>query len=97
MTWAPMRRIRADKTGGVDFQDWLELGIQNGYCSEPVCNTHDGLPSTEEEDQEWEEGYDPCVPAVRLLPGGDVASRWTEYRSGIRGTPLHLVKNHEVP
>ena len=51
----------------VTFQEWLEMGIKLGYCSQPVCNTHDGLPSTEEEDAMWEEGLDPCVPAVRLL------------------------------
>lgn len=51
----------------LSFQDWLQMGIDAGYCSTPVCNTHDGLPSTDEEDAEWEEGLDPCVPAVRLL------------------------------
>jgi hypothetical protein len=50
------------------FQEWLEVGIRLGWCSEPVCNTHDGPPSTREEDEEWEAGYDPCVPAVRLYP-----------------------------
>jgi hypothetical protein len=49
------------------FEQWLNEGIQLGYCSKPVCNTHEGLPSTEEEDEEWENGGDPCVPAVRLL------------------------------
>jgi hypothetical protein len=39
-----------------------------GYCTRPVCATHDGLPSTDEEDAEWEDGYDPCVAAVRLCP-----------------------------
>lgn len=48
------------------------MGIEKGYCSEPVCNTHDGLPSTEEEDAQWEDGLDPCVPAVRLLSEGEV-------------------------
>jgi hypothetical protein len=49
------------------FQEWIVMGIDMGYCSEPVCVTHDGLPSTPEEDAEWENGGDPCVPAVRLL------------------------------
>jgi hypothetical protein len=52
----------------VTFQEWLEIGMDLGYCSEPVCNTHDGLPSTPEEDEMWEDGGDPCVPAVRLYP-----------------------------
>jgi hypothetical protein len=48
------------------FWRWLDEGIEAGFCSQPVCNTHDGLPSTEEEDRDWEDGGDPCVPAVRL-------------------------------
>lgn len=51
----------------MDFDEWLEVGVKEGYCSKPVCNTHDGLPSSEEEDKAWEDGYDPCVPAVRLF------------------------------
>lgn len=48
--------------------EWLEYGIEKGFCSKLVCSTHDGLPSSgEEEDAEWEEGGDPCVPAVRIL------------------------------
>ena len=50
----------------MNFEEWLTAGIKYGYCSEPVCNTHDGLPSTPEEEEEWEQGLDPCVPAVRL-------------------------------
>jgi hypothetical protein len=50
----------------VTFQEWIETGVKLGYCSEPVCNTHDGLPSTDEEDAMWEDGQDPCMPAVRL-------------------------------
>jgi hypothetical protein len=50
----------------MDFDDWLHMGMTNGWCSKIVCATHDGLPATPEEDFQWEEGYDPCVPAVRL-------------------------------
>ena len=49
------------------FEDWLLLGINNGWISRPVCSTHDGLPSTRDEDIEWDEGGDPCVYAVRLF------------------------------
>ena len=37
-----------------------------GWCSDVVCSTHDGLPLTEEEENEMEEGWDPCIPAIRL-------------------------------
>ena len=50
----------------MDMAEWLRLGIERGYCSEPVCHTHDGLPYTEEEETEWEVGFDPCLHAVRL-------------------------------
>lgn len=43
------------------------MGKAKGFCSEVVCATHDGLPSTKEEDEEWEQGFDPCIPVVRLL------------------------------
>jgi hypothetical protein len=49
------------------FDDWLLLGIQNGWVSKPVCSVHDGIPSTREEDLDWEDGGDPCVYAVRLF------------------------------
>jgi hypothetical protein len=51
----------------VTFGEWLRLGIEQGYCSEPVCVTHDGLPSVPGEDEAWESGDDPCLPAVRLF------------------------------
>jgi hypothetical protein len=52
----------------ISYEQWLEVGTKHKFCSEPVCNTHNGLPSTEEEDAMWEDGGDPCVPAVRLYP-----------------------------
>lgn len=51
-----------------EFQAWLTAGIQNGWITEPFCNTHDGDPyMTEEEEKEWEDGGDPCLPVVKLL------------------------------
>jgi len=48
--------------------EWLQYGIKKGFCSDIVCNTHDGLPVvSDEEEAEWEAGGDPCVPAVRIL------------------------------
>jgi hypothetical protein len=31
-----------------------------------VCQTHDGVPQTPEEDDAWEDGWDPCIPVLRL-------------------------------
>lgn len=46
--------------------EWLQIGIINGFCSETFCFTHDGPPTTPEEEQEYEDGGDPCIHGVRL-------------------------------
>jgi hypothetical protein len=48
------------------YDEWYQLGVQNKWCSEVACSTHDGIPMTPEEEAEWDEGYDPCVPVLRL-------------------------------
>lgn len=51
-----------------DFDEWLVAGIAKGWISNPFCNTHDGDPyMTEEEEQEWEAGGDPCQHVLKLL------------------------------
>lgn len=50
------------------FWHWAEHGVSRGWCSEPVCATHDGIPSTPEEQAEWDEGHDPCEHVLRLWP-----------------------------
>jgi hypothetical protein len=48
--------------------EWLQVGIDKGWVSEPFCYTHDGDPyMTEEEQQAWEDGGDPCSPVVKFL------------------------------
>lgn len=54
------------ENGALTQDDWLQLGVKKGWCSEPVCATHAGLPSTEEEMASWDAGGDPCEYAVRL-------------------------------
>jgi hypothetical protein len=50
----------------MDYNEWLEFGIQNGFCSLPFCETHDGIPMHETEERAWDEGGDPCHVAIRL-------------------------------
>ena len=50
---------------GMTRDEWLRYGYDNGFCSPPVCSTHDGVPTTASEDEEFEWG-DPCVSVVRL-------------------------------
>ena len=48
--------------------EWLQIGIDKGWVTEPFCNTHDGDPyMSEEEQQEWEDGGDPCLPVIKIL------------------------------
>ena len=49
----------------MDFEDWIEVGIHNGWCGPVVCYTHDGLPTSNAEDEEWEDS-DPCIHIVRM-------------------------------
>jgi hypothetical protein len=48
------------------FDEWLQEGLTNGFCGPAICYPHDGLPLTEEEDQEYENGGDPCIHILRL-------------------------------
>ena len=47
------------------FDEWLQEGISLGFCGPTICNTHDGLPTSEQEDVEFEES-DPCIHILRL-------------------------------
>lgn len=49
-----------------NFDEWIVYGMEKGWCSPPLCETHDGLPMTQEEERGWEEGGDPCIHAIRL-------------------------------
>lgn len=50
----------------MDFDQWLQYGMENKWIGPPICATHDGLPSTEDEDNAWDEGEDPCIHMLRL-------------------------------
>jgi hypothetical protein len=49
----------------VTYDRWIAIGLKMGWCGPAVCATHDGLPTTAEEDDEMAEG-DPCVHILRL-------------------------------
>ena len=48
-----------------NFEEWMRVGYEAGFIGAPVCYTHDGLPTTEIEDEEFGEG-DPCIHILRL-------------------------------
>lgn len=60
------------------FDEWLAEGIEAGFCTRPVCDTHDGVPWTDEEAEQWEEGWDPCAPVVRLDPPAELVGAGRE-------------------
>ena len=47
------------------YNQWIAIGIEQGWCGPAVCYTHDGLPTTADEDDEFQEA-DPCIYIVRL-------------------------------
>lgn len=52
----------------MDFEEWLRIGIEEGWAGPAICYTHDGLPTSEAEDKEFDEG-DPCIHIIRLYDG----------------------------
>jgi hypothetical protein len=56
----------ADAKANMDYFDWRDLGISKGWISEPFCDTHDAGPITDEEEEAWENGEDPCMFVFRI-------------------------------
>ena len=48
------------------FDEWLKEGYDQGWVGPAVCYTHDGLPMSEGELWQFEEGNDPCMHVLRL-------------------------------
>lgn len=59
----------------LDFDTWMEIGLQRGFVGPPVCYTHDGLPTTKAEDNVFSAGEidDICIHIIR--PYRDMAER----------------------
>lgn len=55
----------------MDYNEWLHIGIKNKWCSVPYCETHEGSPLSNEEMDEFDDGNDPCVFAVRVYGDDD--------------------------
>ena len=49
----------------ITFDEWMKFGIGSGWCGPPVCYTHDGLPMSEDEEEEFLDG-DPCLHILRM-------------------------------
>jgi len=64
-----------------DFKTWLQVGMDNGWCTPPTCATHDGIPPTVEGRDMWARGEDPCEHVLRLWPEGQTATKPSETAS----------------
>ena len=54
------------------FDEWLRTGMDCGWCGPAVCSTHDGTPTSDAEDDDFEEGADPCVHILRLYENAEI-------------------------
>lgn len=55
----------------VDFETWLRQGMDAGFVGPPVCDIHDGTPTSAEEDAEWDEYGEVCIHILRLYPDAE--------------------------
>lgn len=62
-----INNIQDEISSAQEFEIWLTNGIERGWVTKPFCNTHEGDPYlTEDEEQEWEDGGDPCQVVIKL-------------------------------
>jgi hypothetical protein len=50
----------------IEFEEWLQQGLSNGFCGPAICYPHDGLPLSEQENEAYDAGDDPCIHIIRL-------------------------------
>jgi len=76
------------------FDEWIKHGYDQGWVGPAVCFTHDGFPTSEEEDDSFDNGNDPCMHVIRLYEDMDhksgveenhSASVWRASNQGLRG------------
>ena len=48
------------------MEEWIAYGVAQGWCSPSYCDTHEGVPLSETESSQFDEGADPCVITIRL-------------------------------
>jgi hypothetical protein len=53
------------------FEEWYAYGRTQRWCSEIICTTHDILPMSRRELDDWEIGSDNCLYAVRMYESED--------------------------
>lgn len=64
----------------IDFDEWMAYGIEKGWCGPPVCYTHDGLPLSMQEDDEFMES-DPCIHIIRMYEDAETKEQIEDNHS----------------
>jgi len=78
----------------MDFEAWLQYGVTKGWCGAPVCEPHDGLPMSAEEETAYDTGEDPCIHIIRMYEDEDTKAGVEEnhaasvWRASNRGLSL---------
>ena len=65
----------------MDYSEWIRYGLEKGFCGPPVCETHDGLPMTAQEEEWFYDGEDPCIPIIRLMNDSEEQKAIAEHHS----------------
>lgn len=63
----------------LSYSEWIQIGLENRWCGPAVCFTHDGLPTTLDEDNDDE--FDNCVHIIRLYENVEIAKAVEENHS----------------
>jgi len=50
----------------MEIHEWIQIGIDNDWCSEVTCYTHDGPDMSEDQAKKWVEGEDHCMFITRI-------------------------------
>jgi hypothetical protein len=51
-------------------EEWLAYGIEQGFCSMPICVYHDGIPTTHSEDLDIDKHGEICLHLIRPYKNG---------------------------
>ncbi len=55
----------------MNIDDWLKHGYDMGWVGPPVCDIHDGTPTSADEDNQWDTDGDVCIHVLRLYRSHD--------------------------
>lgn len=63
--------LGVEMTSPLSREEWFDIGIAAGWISVPVCETHEVVPMSKWEAEEFDDGYDPCIVVARVYTDHD--------------------------